>query len=193
MTCVRSACAPAPMLTHACAAVFSTCQTGLLNPCVCTPPLPPGLWVFWRYQHIFNYQRKYESGGLFFPFVANRLLICLAVRRRRCLCLCLHQPMAGCLSACACRALPALAFFETACRPERGAHSRFPLSPSSTPATPPPRSWWRSQVSDCSQQGHDCGSGSRRTLSCAPPAALPQRARSAPPPPHTPTPAPTHS
>ena len=32
-----------------------------------------------RYSLIYNYQRKYESGGLFFPFVATRCIVCAAV------------------------------------------------------------------------------------------------------------------
>lgn len=36
-------------------------------------------WVFWRYQLIYNYQRKYESGGLMWPFFANRILVCCAI------------------------------------------------------------------------------------------------------------------
>ncbi|KAF8056000.1 ERD4 [Scenedesmus sp. PABB004] len=35
-----------------------------------------GMWAFWRYQLIFNYQRKYEAGGLLWPFYANRVLVC---------------------------------------------------------------------------------------------------------------------
>ena len=31
------------------------------------------------YQLIFNYQRKYESGGLMWPFMVNRTLICCAI------------------------------------------------------------------------------------------------------------------
>ncbi|KIY96999.1 ERD4-related membrane protein [Monoraphidium neglectum] len=38
-----------------------------------------GQWLFWRYQLIYNYQRKYESGGQFFPFVADRIMVCAAV------------------------------------------------------------------------------------------------------------------
>eukprot|EP00882_Tetradesmus_deserticola_P006668 GHRQ01007021.1.p1 GENE.GHRQ01007021.1~~GHRQ01007021.1.p1 ORF type:complete len:398 (+),score=195.57 GHRQ01007021.1:139-1194(+) len=36
-------------------------------------------WVYWRYQLIYNYQRKYESGGLMWPFFANRALVCCAI------------------------------------------------------------------------------------------------------------------
>jgi hypothetical protein len=28
---------------------------------------------------IYNYQRKYESGGLMWPFFANRILVCCAI------------------------------------------------------------------------------------------------------------------
>ena len=38
-----------------------------------------GNWLFWRYQLLYNYQRKYESGGLFFPFLADRVMVCAAV------------------------------------------------------------------------------------------------------------------
>jgi len=38
-----------------------------------------GYWLFWRYQLVYGYQRKYESGGLFFPFVADRVIISMAV------------------------------------------------------------------------------------------------------------------
>ena len=31
------------------------------------------------YQLIFNYQRKYESGGLMWPFMVNRTLLCAAI------------------------------------------------------------------------------------------------------------------
>ncbi|KAI8465074.1 MAG: hypothetical protein J3K34DRAFT_525694 [Monoraphidium minutum] len=36
-------------------------------------------WLFWRYQLIYGFQRKYESGGQFFPFVVSRVLVCAAV------------------------------------------------------------------------------------------------------------------
>lgn len=38
-----------------------------------------GMWLFWRYQLIYNYQRKYESGGQFFVFVADRIMISAAI------------------------------------------------------------------------------------------------------------------
>ena len=38
-----------------------------------------GNWLFWRYQLLYNYQRKYESGGLFFVFLADRILVCAAI------------------------------------------------------------------------------------------------------------------
>ncbi|KAF6257975.1 hypothetical protein COO60DRAFT_1701539 [Scenedesmus sp. NREL 46B-D3] len=36
-------------------------------------------WVYWRYQLIYNFQRKYESGGLMWPFFANRVLVCCGI------------------------------------------------------------------------------------------------------------------
>ncbi|GBF99191.1 hypothetical protein Rsub_11636 [Raphidocelis subcapitata] len=36
-------------------------------------------WVFWRYNFIYCTQRKYESGGTFFVFLGNRLMVCAAV------------------------------------------------------------------------------------------------------------------
>ncbi|KAI8469089.1 MAG: hypothetical protein J3K34DRAFT_514584 [Monoraphidium minutum] len=38
-----------------------------------------GEWLYWRYQLIYSCQRKYESGGLFFPFLADRVMISAAV------------------------------------------------------------------------------------------------------------------
>jgi hypothetical protein len=32
-----------------------------------------------RYQLIYNYQRKYEAGGLIWHFYVNRILVCLAI------------------------------------------------------------------------------------------------------------------
>jgi hypothetical protein len=33
-----------------------------------------GMWLFWRYQLIYNYARKYESGGRMWPFFVSRLV-----------------------------------------------------------------------------------------------------------------------
>ena len=37
------------------------------------------LWSVWRYQMLYVYQRSYESGGLFWPLVAHRVVICLFI------------------------------------------------------------------------------------------------------------------
>eukprot|EP00878_Enallax_costatus_P009758 GHUV01010191.1.p1 GENE.GHUV01010191.1~~GHUV01010191.1.p1 ORF type:complete len:1012 (+),score=268.71 GHUV01010191.1:434-3469(+) len=39
-----------------------------------------GMWVFWRYQLIYNYQRKYEAGGIMWQFYVNRILTCVAIQ-----------------------------------------------------------------------------------------------------------------
>ena len=36
-------------------------------------------WVFWRYSVLYVYVRKYESGGLMWPFVFQRILVMLVV------------------------------------------------------------------------------------------------------------------
>lgn len=33
-----------------------------------------GMWLFWRYQLIYNYARKYESGGRMWPFFVSRMV-----------------------------------------------------------------------------------------------------------------------
>jgi len=37
------------------------------------------LWMVWRYQMLYVYQRSYESGGQFWPLVAHRVVACLFI------------------------------------------------------------------------------------------------------------------
>lgn len=37
------------------------------------------LWAVWRYQMLYVYQRQYESGGQFWPFVAHKVVGCALI------------------------------------------------------------------------------------------------------------------
>ena len=54
--------------------------------CVVAPLLVPFsvawfafAWVAWRHNLCYVYQRKYESGGLMWPYLFNRICVCLVL------------------------------------------------------------------------------------------------------------------
>lgn len=57
-------------------------------------------WVAWRHNLTYVYQRKYESGGLMWPFVFNRICVCLGLFQvRGCWSGCMHLGGGPCLCA----------------------------------------------------------------------------------------------